>query len=455
MNSAHASTQTKIKVGFFTILGLLAIGAITVFVNDKPQWWKPCQFVTINIDDATGLKERSGVRSLGLEIGYLKSVILSESHVELGICITEDVEVLPTTRAYIRSEGFLGDKFVELKPVKYLGRGSKIQSLLDALIPSAYAQNPDPQPTDRQIPVGEEGQDIQNLVKRVDSLVGEMTKLTNNLRDAINPEELRSTMRQLNRTLENASKTLAPEGGLNQTAQRTLGKLEDSIEQLRDMMVRVNQGEGSLGMLLNDPAYAEEIREILKNANKFLNRAAEIRMNVDIGGQIIQGHDSSRGWFQLQIWPTSTRYYLLALSFDPRGARTVTTTTTETPAGTTTSTTEQIEETAFLVSAMFGKVFFRRLDLSVGARHGDGAASLGLYVGPQGMENRAELRGDLYTRAGNIDGRTFLTLRPYSTIYVQGGIESFRKVNGETAFMIGGGVSFDDEDIKLLFTFAR
>src|SRR3990172_4642657 len=121
----HPSDSTdisvRLKVGLFTVLGLLLVGAITVFVNDRPFWWRACQLVHINVEDATGLKSKSPVRSLGLQIGYLKTISLSETHVRLGICITAPVEVIPDTRAYIRGEGILGDKFVELKPVKYNG----------------------------------------------------------------------------------------------------------------------------------------------------------------------------------------------------------------------------------------------------------------------------------------------------------------------------------------------
>ena len=70
-----------------------------------------------------------------------------------------------------------------------------------------------------------------------------MSGLTSNLKKTLNPEEMKKTMDQLNVTLQSANKTLSPEGGINQTAQRTLAKLEDAIEQLRDQMTRVNKGE--------------------------------------------------------------------------------------------------------------------------------------------------------------------------------------------------------------------
>src|SRR5947209_2353242 len=112
MNTTQATLATRIKVGLFSLVGLLAVGGITVYVNHRPFWWRPCQLVQISVEDASGLKMKSPIKSLGIEIGYLHSVELAETHVLLGICITAPVEVLPTTKAYLRSDGFLGDKYV-------------------------------------------------------------------------------------------------------------------------------------------------------------------------------------------------------------------------------------------------------------------------------------------------------------------------------------------------------
>jgi phospholipid/cholesterol/gamma-HCH transport system substrate-binding protein len=497
MNPSEASFSTQLKVGVFTVLGLFLIGAITVFVNDRPHWWRNCQLVHINVEDATGLKTKSPVRSLGLEIGYIRSVLLSDTHVDLGICITEKVDVLPTTRAYIRGEGFLGDKFVELKPVRYVGPGAKtgspsvpaelktapekapivepsknsgVNRIMNMLIPSALAEEPVAQSavpavaesaeaaekkSARQIPVGEGSQDVQNLVKRVDSLVGEMTNLTTHLKQAINPEELRSTMHQLNRTLENASRTLSPESGLNQTAQRTLAKLEDAIEQLRDMATRVNQGQGSIGMLINDPTYAEELRTMARAANKLLNKVNQVRFVPDVGGEKIQGYGPGRGWFRLGIWPKQDRYYLLGISLDPRGGQTIMRTTTSIPGGAQTIVdTNQVEQTRLLLTAMFGKVFYDRLDLAIGALNGDGAVSAGVFLGPKEDLERFQFRTDVYSRGSQstVDARFSFIARVFMGAYVRVGLESTREVNGLLPFSYGAGVSFDDEDIKLLFT---
>jgi phospholipid/cholesterol/gamma-HCH transport system substrate-binding protein len=499
MNSSTDTTiATRFKVGLFTVLGLLLVGALTIYVNHKPQWWRSCQLVHISVEDGTGLKAKSPIRSLGIEIGYIKTIELKDTYVDLGICITAQVEVLPATRAYLRGEGFLGDKFVELKPVRYVGPGADpapaspspasgaspnasvgsrallgLAWVADQLISSAAAApepaaSPAPASTrrppkeGREIPVGQQGQDIQQLVSKVDDLVNEMTNLTTNLKSAINPEELRSTMRQLNRTLENASRTLSPEGGLNQTAQRTLGKLEDAIEQLRDQMTRINKGEGSVGMLLNDPSYADEVRQAIRNVNKLLGNVSRIRFIVDVGGEQINAYNGGRGQFRLQIYPKPDYYYLLGISIDPRGKITKFDTET-TVAGTSTVTSvRETEPTALLITGMIGKVLWNRLDLSIGALHSDGVLSTSLRLGPTNREEMFQIRNDVYSRGSGvgIDDRLSVIFKPWEgspnpwhALYVKAGLEGFRTVNtgGVTPYFYGAGIAFEDEDIKLLF----
>lgn len=508
MRSNEAATSTKWKVGLFSLGALLLIGAVTVLVNDRPYWWRPCDPVYIIFDDATGLKEKSPVRSLGLEIGYLTTVQLYGERVRLGICITAPVEVMSSTRAYIKGEGFLGDKFVELKPVKYVGDLEKRPSIpgepdkdpqkendggasnapqspvqggpatkgktgfykkvwngffsfVEILVSTVTSDAQAAPGAQREIPVGGEGKDTQQLINQVDGLVSELRSLTSNLKQAIDPKELKNTMVQLNKTLENASRTLSPEGGLNTTAQRTLAKLEEAIENLRDIMARVNRGQGSIGMLLNDPSYAEEIKDAIKNVNKLLGKVNEVRFVVNVGGEQIKGYEGGRAWFQIAIWPKRDRYYLLGATVDPRGKKTVKTTTTTSGGVTTVVKTTEIEDGGLLLNIMLGKVFLERLDLSLGLLHGDGTGSVALRLGPEDYEEMIQVRSDTYSRGKgySIDDRISIIAKPFirskmfSTLYGRGGLESIRKIDGQTAWSIGGGIQFDDQDIKMLFAF--
>ena len=250
------------------------------------------------------------------------------------------------------------------------------------------------------------------------------------------------------------SRTFSPEGNLTTTAQRTLAKLEDAIEQLRDTAIRINRGEGSVGMILNDPYYAESVKELLKNANRLLNKASGMRFVVDLSGISLPKAGGSRGAFMASIWPREDRYYKLGVSVDSaRGRQTVMTTTTESGGVSSTVRTTSREETALMITTMLGKVYFHRIDLSVGVLHNDGAVSMSANLGPSGSEDRLKLTADFYSRSlgQGVDARFSGTARIFDALYVTGGIESVNRINGSLNYFAGAGVSFDDEDIKILF----
>ncbi|MBS1963184.1 MAG: MCE family protein [Bdellovibrionales bacterium] len=554
MNPTEASKATTVRVGLFTLFGLALVGAFTVFVNDKPYWWRKCEPVYISVEDATGLKTKSPIRSLGLQVGYLHSVELTETRVKLGVCITAPIEILPDTRAYIRGEGFLGDKFVELKPVRYVGevrvgprehhevappapaasaspsattsasttsanenrrpgsvaKGAKkgnsllrnelsreenldpkkaleakpveiekevqpdtselekgsegypfhtsMVRFLDLLVPSARAEDVS---NAKEVPVGSSNRDMDKLIEQSNKLMIEMTDLTKNLKEGLQPKELRETIQQLNKTLQSAGKALSPEGGLNSTARRALEKLEKAFEAMQAQMERINRGEGSVGRILNDPVYADEALKAMKNLNKLLNKAADILFMVRLGAEQLPAYDGGRGYFQLQIFPNPTRYYLIGVTIDPRGRRTVLNTTTTSNGQSTAVSSEQIEEGGLLLTGMFGKVFWNRFDVAAGALHSDGAVSIGLHLGPVGSERMFTVRNDIYVRGQGVglNDRLSVIAQPFlhndflGSLFVEGGLESFRKYNGKTSAFFGGGVTFSDDDIKLLFAF--
>ena len=542
MNPSEANKATTVRVGLFTLFGLALIGAFTVFVNDKPYWWRKCEPVYISVEDATGLKQKSAILSLGLQVGYLNSVELTETRVKIGVCITAPIEILPDTRAYIRGEGFLGDKFVELKPVRYVGnvevgpRG--IPALPPAIVPSPAASattsvntssssrrparaslinqemaaHPDPikaleskpveiekekSPVDtseldhdqqsyrinstmfrvlnflipsanaadasnaKEVQVGTSNRDMDKLIEQSNKLMIEMTDLTRNLKEGLQPKELRETIQQLNKTLQSAGKALSPEGGLNSTARRALEKLESAFDAMKQQMERINRGEGSVGRLLNDPVYADEALKAMKNLNKLLNKAADITLMVSLGAEQLPAYDGGRGYFQLKVYPNPSRYYLIGITIDPRGRRTVLNTTTTTNGQNTSVSSEQVEEGGLLLTGMLGKIFWNRFDISAGALHGDGAVSIAFHLGPAGYERMFTVRNDLYVRGQGVglNDRAGVTIQPFlhndmlSALYITSGLESFRKFNGKTVAFFGGGITFSDDDIKLLFAF--
>lgn len=464
-NPNEASSKVKWRVGLFTLGGILFVGILSIYINNRPFWWRSCDLIQVTIEDATGLKKKAPVKSLGLDIGYISDIGLVKDGVRVNLCITAPVETTPETKAYVRGEGFLGDKFLELKPVKYTGTHvlDAGASLLKKLfwIESAYAQSTEAGKKGKQVEMGEKSADMQEMMSQLNSVMKEVKGVTSSLKDSINPDEIRGTIKQLNKTLEEASKTFSPQGGLTQTAQRTLIKLEDTIEQFRDQLTRINQGQGSLGMVLNDPSYAEELKKAILNVNKLLGRASDMRLAVKLGVNQLTAYRATRGEFQVTIWPRPTRYYLLGLASDPRGSIQQETVTTTVGGVSQTVQSTKVSQGGFAITGMIGTVFAHRFDIAVGILHSDGAVSFGINLGPEDNLEMIQVKNELYFRGQTVDGawtalpdaRSYLIFQPFSIFYLNGGVEGYRKVNGNLSAFYGAGLRFDDEDIKLLFSF--
>jgi phospholipid/cholesterol/gamma-HCH transport system substrate-binding protein len=148
MESPGGSVNRVIRIGIFTSVGVALIVGFSIWVNDHPYWYRPCNEVKIHVDDATGLRRKSPVKTLGLDIGYIKDVSLDEEKVMVKVCVTGPVKLIPETRAFIRSNGFLGDKFLELKPMERVGDSEKHESA--PLIPPAKEEEAPAIPTSQR-----------------------------------------------------------------------------------------------------------------------------------------------------------------------------------------------------------------------------------------------------------------------------------------------------------------
>ncbi len=97
-NPNEASSKIKWRVGMFTLGALLFIGVLSIYINNRPYWWRPCELIQVTIQDATGLKKKSPVKSLGMDIGFISDIGLVSDGVKVNLCITAPVETTPETK---------------------------------------------------------------------------------------------------------------------------------------------------------------------------------------------------------------------------------------------------------------------------------------------------------------------------------------------------------------------
>jgi phospholipid/cholesterol/gamma-HCH transport system substrate-binding protein len=501
-----------IRIGIFTAIGVALIVAFSVYVNDHPYWYRPCNEVKIHVDDATGLRRKSPVRTLGLEIGYINAVDLDGDRVLVKVCVTGPVKLNAETRAYIRSSGFLGDKFLELKPVDRVdGNGSQPppdSSATDpAAPPSSSAQDemgstlaapqpildaePDPiqleQTGDERAPAGSDPSaletaigrilsrlfslrdgtahaqqettlnasreaELQDTIKKVGKLIDQLTLMVGDLREVTQQKDFKETIVNLNAAMKHLEQLLRPTGKVMKNVDAAMESLKNTMADAEAVMKKVKEGEGTVGKLINDPSIYEELKGAIKSINLLLGKAGSLRTYVDISGQRIPAYNGNKAKFSILIAPNPGRYYLLGITSDPRGRDKKTTTTTSvngSPASVEEKTVN--EEKGLRITAMFGK-YFGPLDLRVGIIEDSGAVGVGFWFD---ADRRYGIHADIFSPGKDdpVTARVYGRAQVWSSVYFTGGVDTIREYKGQIPYFYGIGLFFDDDDLKYLLAF--
>lgn len=481
-----------LRIGIFTAVGIFAIIAFSIYVNDHPYWYRSCNEVKINVDDATGLRRKSPVKTLGLEIGYINAVDLDGDKVMVKVCVTGPVKLNAETRAYIRSSGFLGDKFLELKPVDRVG-GTPSTAPAAAPIPATPDASPEEPPKDssatppafeiqknsaqmvfralhlalnvivpearaeeKTLSASREAE-LQDTMKKVAKLIDQLTLMVGDLREVTQQKDFKETIVNLNASMKHLQNLLRPDGRVMKNVDAAMESMKNTMASAEAVMNKIKEGEGTIGKFINDPSLYDDIRAAIQGVNLLLGKAGLLRTYVDIGGWRIPAYNGTKGYFRVTIAPNPTRYYLLGINTDPRGRDTKTTTTTQVNGGIPNTVVEnKNEEKGLRITAMFGK-HFGPLDLSIGLKEDNGNLGVNLWLD---AAKRYGILSDIYSQGSSkpITARIYARATVYSAVYVVGGIDQLQTYTDDQRrirrpWFAGVGVYFDDDDLKYLLAF--
>jgi phospholipid/cholesterol/gamma-HCH transport system substrate-binding protein len=295
---------TETKVGIFVFLGILVLGYLTVTVG-KFQLGKEAGYrVYALFDSAAGVVRNSPVRIAGVHVGKVERVFLEGGKAKVAFRMPPNVPLYEDAKAYLRSEGLLGERYLEISP----GSEEKPRLGEEALIPQGAIPVTLDQVLSRVSGIGEdfkgvlkplgqilEGVDPQKVgraVSNFEAFSGDLPQLAADARETLgNFRNISAKLERGEGTLgmlinddsayQDARKTLAALRDVAEKVQRgegTLGKLVNEEEAyhdvrktaaaLRDVAEKVRRGEGTLGKLVNDDGAYEDVRVTLANLRR-------------------------------------------------------------------------------------------------------------------------------------------------------------------------------------------
>lgn len=429
--------------------------------------------LTARFDSVAGLDKNAPVSMAGVPIGKVEEMGLENSHARVAFRIQPGVRIPEGSRAQVKASGLLGDKYVEILP----GKGPGV--LKDG----------------GEILQQEGSADLDTLITRFGAIADDVKAVTAALRSAVGSEEGERSLKEIvahfrglaenldlmvaeNRqavkgTIDNAEaltralKEEAPKlvATLNRLADRlergdgTLGKLltddavynklDQALADLNQVTKNLEQGKGTLGKLINDDEAYQKLNTALSGLSGALTKIDEIRLTVGARNEYQWAEGENKGYFSLAVTPRENKSYLVDVVDDPRGR--VTKTFVERTVNGVPST---IEELKIERKIKFSVQFFRRF-ADLGLRGGLVENSFGVGADYFLDETGLQFSLDLWDfnsddpLSEHVHAKATARYRFLKYLYVQAGYDNPFNRDLDTGF-VGGGLSFDDEDLKYL-----
>lgn len=251
---------TEVKVGIFVLIGLIVLGYMTLQVERFRLKSAEGYEIAALFDSAVGLVKGSPVHIAGIEVGRVKDIQLTGRQARVVMTIRKEIVVYADARASLKTQGVLGDKYVEIHPgsekAPRLQAGGVIHETLSPV-------------------------ELDHILAKAMPIVDDVRAVTKTLREVVGSEkgkiDLEKTIANIHRATDDI-KTMTAH--LNQ-GEGTLGKLlkddriykdlQTAMTGLKDTVAEINEGKGSLGKLIKDQEFYDETRRTLSS----LQRVAE------------------------------------------------------------------------------------------------------------------------------------------------------------------------------------
>jgi phospholipid/cholesterol/gamma-HCH transport system substrate-binding protein len=267
MERPNAKGANNFIVGLFVFIGLLVGAGFIVFMGGSTSFGGETHVKTI-FKDVRGLNVGAPVYLAGIQIGRVSDFEFPDGHSnnvqdDTGQAIVTVLSIYKEHLSRIRADseasistmGVLGDKVIVISP------GSK-----DA-----------PPIKKGEFLASQQPRDIGDYFQKGGNLVNDLSQAAQNLSLMLEELHQDGKLRSTIANLEKSSKNLAdltqnlkdPKSGLGALIYGGPNdNLTPALKSLREILAKVDRGEGTLGALINDPSLHEDMRLLLGGAKR-------------------------------------------------------------------------------------------------------------------------------------------------------------------------------------------
>ena len=130
-------TKVNVAVGLFLVLGVLALGYLSIRLGRVSFLGGTGYLVTADFPSVGGLKAGSGVEIAGVLIGRVETIGLADYQARVVLRLNSDVKLQDDSIASIKTKGLIGEKYIRISPggsdkmIKPNGRIREVEAPVD------------------------------------------------------------------------------------------------------------------------------------------------------------------------------------------------------------------------------------------------------------------------------------------------------------------------------------
>jgi phospholipid/cholesterol/gamma-HCH transport system substrate-binding protein len=130
-------TKVNIAVGLFVVLGMLALGYLSIKLGKVSFLGGGGYNITADFPSVGGLRVGASVEIAGVEIGRVESIGLADYQARVTLRMNSGVALQEDTIASIKTKGLIGEKFIRISPgaseklIKPNGRIREVEAPVD------------------------------------------------------------------------------------------------------------------------------------------------------------------------------------------------------------------------------------------------------------------------------------------------------------------------------------
>lgn len=490
--------ETKVGLFFFVVFVLIAW--ISMKLQNCDLGETSGYVLQAVFPSAAGLNPESPVLMAGLRIGKIDDIRLDKGKALVVMTIRGNATVPFDSGISIQSKGFLGAKFLEILPgsdEKTFSDGDRFQNVSGGGDFGAVTADLEDIAKDikaitanlREIfgtPEGEQGiMEVFENVQRVSTFLGDAMEtnqknfnlLVSNLQrfssnlaylSDKNRQDISNTMAvfpaiagNLKVITENLAVILAENNQDIGESMRNLSaateRLEKAMDSIASISRKIDEGEGTIGKLVNEDETADDLNEAVNGINEFIGRVRRIQTEIAYRGEYDIKDGDIRSYFNVKIQPSPDKFYLLGVLDDPSGRTRISDTHTETTynkgeADEETETEDEHKEITtedLLFNVQLGKRW-HDLVLRGGLIESKGGVGLEYNF----WEDHINFQFEAFDFGSDSNphlktSANFFFLKHFT---LTAGIDDFIHKYDDPRYYFGAGIRITDDDLSLLFS---